>query len=263
MEQFPIELHHIICTYLDFDNLHSYQNVFSIKLNHETLFSIKYYELYSSMKKVIKVDNLEINWKFINEQFEMIDYYGLLKVHKFNVETIDDSYDLHHNCYLSTNFLIKDLICSSLIIKDWSNCYKFKKILIDKGFNSNISKDIYDMLTQYQLKQIDKFVDHRSTFNTINTTIQNLFKNGYLDQKINYLDIKPRTPDDLMDSIRSITILIIILFDDPKFDKNRIEELIRDFEHMMAISYATHGSRYDDTTDQKILEILIEEIKKI
>ena len=114
MEHFPIELHHIICSYLHFDNCKDYQNIFNVILNYETLFSIKYIELYPYIKKVIHIDALKIDWKFLNEEFEMVNYSFLLKQHKYNVDTIDDSYDLNYYYHSSTNFLIKDLVYSSL-----------------------------------------------------------------------------------------------------------------------------------------------------
>ena len=199
------------------------------------------------MKKVIKIDDLVMNWKFINEEFSKIEYYTLLKKHKFNVKKLDDSYNLDHNNRLSLNFFIKELVYNTLIMKDWPNCYKFKKILIDKGFN-NIGLIVYEILTHYELKQIDIF--------------KNLFKNGYLIQEINYLDIRPLYGDSMMECIKSIAILIILLSDDPKFNSNYCSMLIEDFSHMMAVAYATHGSRYDDEMDKKILEILVESDKK-
>ena len=253
MDQLPTELHHIICSYLNFDNCKDYQSIFAIKLNHEILFSIKYHELYPSIKKVINIDNLEVDWKFLNEEFVKIDYHILLEYHKYNVESLDDCYSMDHVRLYSLNYSTKSIIFNTLIIKDWPNCYRFKNRLIDKGFN-NTGEIVYEILTDYQLKSNNimqkLFSDLRSLSSTIGATI----KTGHLIDKIDYLDIRPKDNDDMIYYVRPIAMLTIAIFSDTSFKWDHGDELIKDFEKF--IYEARDHPRCDNIMNKKILEIL-------
>ena len=84
----PKELINIILVYLNKDDLEKLDELFII--NYETLFSIRYNELYTLMKQIIRIDlSLKGDWKDLYEDLETLDYHDILMILS-GKEHIDD-----------------------------------------------------------------------------------------------------------------------------------------------------------------------------
>ena len=194
MNQLPIELHHTICAYLNFDNSKDYQNVFNIKLDYETLFSIGYHELYPSMKKIF--DN--IKWKLIYRDFENINYYGSLYIgYEFLEEHLSiDQIDI-----------VINLIYDSLIIIKYPNFHKYTIQLLEKGMKE-CSKFMYDILSLDNIQYT-------------------MFYSKDLKDKYEFLKF-------LCSDIRRLSRMVLIFIDELNIDKIYLIEIINKLKHYIA-----------------------------
>ena len=230
----PEELIHNIYCYLNCDYINDVVNIFKLNINYETIFRLKYTDLYPHIKKVMIMESLNIDWIHILRYFENIDYDIVLKQHKLNLEDPNESYDLDIPVPKAEepSPMIYKLIFSAFILRDTPNCFKFVKKL-DNIYNYKYNGDsIYNTIHDYALKR--------------ETGIISFFKTGKLDRIYSSTDIK-NINIGVDHQLREIdrAYLTLMLFDDPNFDKSDLNVLINDLSYLEPPTNMIYNQNYE------------------
>lgn len=197
-----------ILYYLNTDDIYSIDNL--ITINYEEVFRVKYNYIYPYVKIVFNFEiykSLSFLWNKLLVLCETLDYNQIIKWHKYNLKTPNESAQI---LALDDKYGNYKFIYSSLTLKDHPLMYnkinKFNDICLD-GTNY---KKLYDTIHYYSTKHLS------------------FFKTGKLEHVINSTMIKQMEFDHYFD--RAYFTLLII--DDPKFDKSDLNVLIEDLEYV-------------------------------
>ena len=175
-EELPIELNYIIFSEIKYNDLLNCGSIIwkicrNVYLFYQNLIRIRYEYLYPGFRKILMsepVKYVKYNWEYLYRDLEDLNYNRIINVHELNVYDPDWYllFDTHgKNKYPPNNFC-RELICGSLIYKDFN--YGF----VDKihnliGYNLEICYEIYYIFADEFMKNLkfNKFFELEIPYN--------------------------------------------------------------------------------------------------